>query len=391
MDALIHASTVAIHRKGASLCIIAMLLAWLTPGLAWAQSGTEATTITLGAPATAPLGQRITVQALLVDSAGRPISKAKVDFTLPMSFLTGSGNMVVAEVITNKDGQAVADLENRSTGTITLRAEFHGDDQYAASSAAAQVNVTGDEQLYAEDIGVHIPLFNAPLALNAGGNVTFIGAALWPSMTGWPIAAVLIIIWSLYLLVVTRIFSLAAAYGDGELDPKTGSPFDIIPTQLWQRHREALVTARTTSAARFAIPMMISLVVLPLALVLLTIGARSPYTQANLSTRYDSHYTRTDQTFVGPAVPFEPAGLAVLPSADPVARGQQLFAAQGCAGCHGLDGRGGIIGPSIVGTKPAKLRSKTRQGPGAMPAFATSALTDDDLAAIAAYLASTNK
>jgi mono/diheme cytochrome c family protein len=145
------------------------------------------------------------------------------------------------------------------------------------------------------------------------------------------------------------------------------------------------------STGRFAIPTMIGLIVVPAALILLTIGARSPYTQANLNPHYDANYTRTDQTFVGPALPFAAPGLSAPASADLVTHGQQLFTAKGCSGCHGLDGHGSIIGPSIVGATEAKVSSKTHSGPGAMPAFASDSFSGDDLAAIAAYLASMNK
>ena len=150
------------------------------------------------------------------------------------------------------------------------------------------------------------------------------------------------------------------------------------------------MNARPATRNRFTVPMIISLLVVPLALTLLTIGARSPYTQANLNPHYDASYTRTDQTFVGPALPLVAGGLGVASSADLVTRGQQLFTAKGCSGCHGLDGRGSIIGPSIVGATQAKLKSKTHSGPGAMPAFAPESLSADDLAALAAYPASMN-
>ncbi len=199
------------RRSVIGLWVGVMLLAWLAPGVARAQSGPETTSMTIGAPATAALGQRITVQALLVDSQGQPISKAAIDFVMPITFLTGSGKMVIAETTTDKDGRVQADIENQSSGDVTLLAEFHGNDQYAASSASAPINVTGDDQQYAEDIGVHIPLFNTAPSLTTGGNVTVIGAALWPSFTGWPVAAVLITIWALYFLVVTHLFRLAGA------------------------------------------------------------------------------------------------------------------------------------------------------------------------------------
>jgi mono/diheme cytochrome c family protein len=151
------------------------------------------------------------------------------------------------------------------------------------------------------------------------------------------------------------------------------------------------MTPKMPTRNRFLVPTIISLVVVPLALTLLTIGARSPYTQGNLNPHYDASYTRTDQTFVGSPVPLVANGLAVPASADQVTYGQQLFTAKYCSGCHGLDGRGSIIGPSIVSATAAKLKSKTHSGPGAMPAFEPNSLSDNELAAMAAYLASMSK
>ncbi len=135
------------------------------------------------------------------------------------------------------------------------------------------------------------------------------------------------------------------------------------------------------------IPTLLALVVLPLALTLLIIGARSPYTHANLTPGYDASYTRTDQAVAGQEGLFTGMMSAVPVSSDPVERGRQLFVVKGCASCHGLDGRGGIVGPPVGGTEADDLRVKTQVGPGGMPAFAPDALSDADLNAIAAYLA----
>lgn len=139
------------------------------------------------------------------------------------------------------------------------------------------------------------------------------------------------------------------------------------------------------------LPGFIGAAVLVIALTLLTIVARSPYTHSNLDIGFDPRYTRTEQMLVGAPVPQMGDMLAVPRASDPVQLGKQLFVSKGCAFCHGLDGRGGIVGPSIAGTNAAKLRVKTTVGPGGMPAFAPGALTDQDLAAIAAYLAAMAK
>ncbi len=144
-------------------------------------------------------------------------------------------------------------------------------------------------------------------------------------------------------------------------------------------------------ARNMLLPAIVGAAVLGIGLTLLTIVARSPYTHSNLDLGFDPRYTRTDQAIVGAPVPFSGDGLGVQPASDPVQLGQQLFVTKGCASCHGLDGRGGVIGPSIVGTKADKLRSRTTAGPQGMPAYAPGALTDQDLAAIAAFLNATGK
>jgi mono/diheme cytochrome c family protein len=139
------------------------------------------------------------------------------------------------------------------------------------------------------------------------------------------------------------------------------------------------------------LPLFIGTVVLLIALSLLAIIAFGPYTHANLDAGYNPNYTRTKQILIGAPIPYSGDGLAVSPSNDLIQRGKQLFVTKGCATCHGLDGHGGIIGPSIVGTKAEKLRVRTTVGPQGMPAYAPSALTDEDLAAIAAYLKAMSK
>ncbi len=139
------------------------------------------------------------------------------------------------------------------------------------------------------------------------------------------------------------------------------------------------------------LPIFVGAIVLLISFTLLVVVGRSPYTHANLNVGFDPSYTRTVQTLVGAAIPVPANGLAVPASSDPVEHGKQLFVSNGCAFCHGLNGQGGIIGPSIAGTQASKLRSKTSVGPQGMPAYAPGALTDADLAAIAAYLNATNK
>jgi cytochrome c5 len=133
------------------------------------------------------------------------------------------------------------------------------------------------------------------------------------------------------------------------------------------------------------VPSMVAAWVLGAGLLLVAIVLFGPYTHNNLQPRLESTYARTNQILVGPPDFFGGMPPLALPD-DQVARGKALFIANECASCHGLQGRGSTIGPTLTGTSPADLRKKTTEGPGAMPAFDPATLSDDDLAAIAAYL-----
>ena len=181
-----------------------------------AQNSLTPTQIVVGAPSQATLGQPLTVQAVLADSQGHPIPKAVIYFTAPATFLGNTNNMVLAQAVTNGSGQASAQIVDDFSGTITLSAEFRGDKEYAPSNAATQVSATGERQVYNDHIGVDIPGFNVPpfvggtqaSAQSQSGIVGFI-QNLWPAMNGWPVAAVLLIVWSMYLLAVRFVFRIA--------------------------------------------------------------------------------------------------------------------------------------------------------------------------------------
>lgn len=199
--------------------IIAMVLGLLVfaPQTAHAQNSLEPTQIIIGAPSQATLGQPLTVQAVLADSKGHPISKAVIYFAAPKNFLGHTNDVVLAQAVTNGNGQASAQVVVDFSGAITLTAEFQGDTQYAPSNATTQINVTGEQQVYNEHIGVDIPGLTVPPVVGGPrssiqsqrGIVGFI-QSLWPAMNGWPMAAALFIVWSIYLLAVRFVFRVAA-------------------------------------------------------------------------------------------------------------------------------------------------------------------------------------
>jgi mono/diheme cytochrome c family protein len=116
--------------------------------------------------------------------------------------------------------------------------------------------------------------------------------------------------------------------------------------------------------------------------------ARSPYTHGNLSPK---GYHRTEITLVGEEQPFEGLGLAdprLAQTGDPVQDGRALFFQYGCASCHGLKGKGEVVGKEISGDSALKISSKVREGPKGMPSFDASLLPDSDLQKLIAFLQS---
>ena len=163
------------------------------------------TQITVAIPAQVALGQTIAAQARLVDGAGGPIAKAIVKFTAPLAFLGSGNDVVLAQATTDKNGIADVEFDLRTAGTLEVHAVFAGDDRHAPATVAATVAVQGDRQLYVQRAGVPVPGLNeAPPQAPAADS-------LWPALSGWPIALVLIVVWSLYAFVALLVARIARA------------------------------------------------------------------------------------------------------------------------------------------------------------------------------------
>jgi ubiquinol-cytochrome c reductase cytochrome c subunit len=72
-----------------------------------------------------------------------------------------------------------------------------------------------------------------------------------------------------------------------------------------------------------------------------------------------------------------------------LAEGGDLFRLQ-CAACHAWAGDGGALlrreAPSLHASTQTQIAEAVRVGPGQMPAFGTAALTDEQVASVAAYI-----
>lgn len=142
--------------------------------------------------------------------------------------------------------------------------------------------------------------------------------------------------------------------------------------------------------SRFFVPAVLTVAVSGLALTLIAIViARSPYTHGNLASA--AGYGRTHVALVGETQPFTGPGLKdprLAHTGDPVQDGAALFVRFGCAGCHGLQGQGGPVGPNIASATVSKLTKKVRSGPKGMPEYSPDTLSDEQIQNIAAFLQS---
>ncbi|MBI4339377.1 MAG: c-type cytochrome [Chloroflexi bacterium] len=113
-------------------------------------------------------------------------------------------------------------------------------------------------------------------------------------------------------------------------------------------------------------------------------------THLNLTESAYTDYSRSAQTLVSArGQTLNPVG-SLSPSAAGLpseAEGLGMYVTKGCGGCHGLDARGGVVGPDLTDVAEAKVRREVRKGPKGMPSFHTQDVTDDELNLIVGYLA----
>jgi ubiquinol-cytochrome c reductase cytochrome c subunit len=94
--------------------------------------------------------------------------------------------------------------------------------------------------------------------------------------------------------------------------------------------------------------------------------------------------------YVGALTPGDPEP---VPSVDVAAadlpRGGELYRLN-CAACHSWSGTGGALlgreAPGLSKSTPAQVVEAVRTGPGSMPSFGRESFSDDDAAAVAAYV-----
>ena len=74
--------------------------------------------------------------------------------------------------------------------------------------------------------------------------------------------------------------------------------------------------------------------------------------------------------------------------AEPTSEGSALFITKGCAACHGQNAEGSQIAPALPGHSEEMVKRQVRNPRFQMPAFSEIQISDEELEAIAHYIAS---
>jgi len=160
-------------------------------------------------------------------------------------------------------------------------------------------------------------------------------------------------------------------------------------------------------AAGFAFLTVVSLLLI-VAVVIRPWGGhdRGWATHLNLTDGPLDGYSRNVQTFVSPegeaqigvwtragcgnqaAISTDKPTYDNIPIKQPACTDEPIveWMAQGCAGCHGLDGTGGAVGPNLQELPRLDFADQIRFGPKGMPAFHQLDLSDEQIQVIADYL-----
>lgn len=198
--------------------------------------------IMIEVPPTGQLGGTITATATLTDADGMAIAGAMVVFETDAVWgAEFQGHMAIGSAETNDAGVASITYQLRTSGDVEVAAAFAGDHDHLPAEEETSLKVAGDQQLYSPSVGLRIPWLNL-----------------------WVLAAVIMLVWSVYLAVgrrVIRIFRLgrvvAASAGTGRSSTR----------------REFL---------RGLLPLGTEAAIATFGLGLVTVVARSPHTHGNL-------------------------------------------------------------------------------------------------------------
>jgi|AMFO01.1.fsa_nt_gi Cytochrome c, mono- and diheme variants len=300
--------------------------------------------IAVTAPTSVHVGDWVEITAT-VTADGAPVRGAVVTLSYEEQFIGERAFVEVGTEVTGSDGVAVFRYQQRDPDGEAMRVSYEGPDpNVTVAPLVFDLPVEPGSQQFRPRAGVRIPWLN-----------------------GWVLVGLVVIVWGTIVVAAAQLVRIGR---DGR-DRRAGT---AMAAPAGEEGSTWLGTAITAA-------------VVVIALIIVTVLVRNPPTHANLGS--PEGYTRTPVAYVDQPVNYRGPGVdaAVLAAtSDDVARGRALFFGAGCAGCHLVDGSGGVVGPKLRPEDVTELTRDVRRGPGGMPAYNESVLSNDDLALMFAYL-----
>lgn len=302
-----------------------VLLAFVISGAILATANpADAAEIEVEAPAESTVGEVVLVSATITDG-GQPVAEAVVALTRQAKLAGTSGFVELDQGVTDEAGMVAFEFVQYadSSEVAAMRVEYQGPDGIEA--VEFELTVFPGPQQFTSSSGADIGIFNVSWLIIVIGLVwVFLIVATWQ------------------LLVISRA-------GD-----------------------------ETTRLAR-VLPYLVVGFVAFTALGMFYVVLTQPPMHANLAP--NEAFDRVPTVYLGQEYAF--TGLGSHSGSRPGdLSGAALYVQAGCASCHGIDGRGGVVGGELsVSTMSDtdEVIEAIRRGPRGMPVYSEHALSDDEI------------
>ncbi|NQW21059.1 MAG: hypothetical protein HQ477_10140 [Chloroflexi bacterium] len=176
--------TILTTRQVIKVLPLMAVLVWLTmTSIVSAQE--RRATLEVSASESTQAGTAMEIVATLTELDGTPIAGEVIDFALSVEFMSNSGEIHIGSATTDASGIARLEYIPKAEGDHYLTASSSENSEVSAFSEM-EMTVTSGPQLYRELSPIRVP----------GANV-------------WMTSAVLIAVWSVFVLIALRIWQIS--------------------------------------------------------------------------------------------------------------------------------------------------------------------------------------
>lgn len=309
-----------------------LLVAAMSGLVLGAPSPASAADIEVDAPSESTVGELVQVSATITDG-GEPVADALVAVTRQAELGGSSGFVVLDSGVTD------------AAGTVTF--EFV---QYADSTEVAAMRVEYDGPDGREAADFELTVLPGPQQYTSSS-----GADVGPINRGWLIL-VLAVVWLFLLVAASQLVSISRARDGARL-----------------RHH----------AMPYYMVGFVAFTALGMFYVILT----RPAMHANLAPA--EPFDRVPTAFLGAEYDYLGLGSHTSDRPDDLS-GEALYVQTGCVSCHGIGGRGAVVGGELTAgmiEDREEVLEAIRRGPKGMPAYGEHGLSDAEVDRINDYLA----